>query len=221
MKTLFPLKISKSVFILILVLLLGVISGFIAAWEKDGFDWRTIVGNLSSELIGAVVLYFILEKVIHQNEEIVQKKTDLINQMDSSNNSSALDAIKLLNKEGWLQDGSLKGRFFNGAQLQTVNLTKANLSNVGFYRCNLTDAKIDESQLCRLNDLRFTIMPNEAKYDGRFRLNGDLEWARIKYNIDFLNAPNEKMAEYYGVSLAEYIKGQEWADQNLDKLETK
>jgi hypothetical protein len=99
MKSLIPFKISKSIFILILILLLGVISGSIAAWEKDSFDWRTIVGNLSSELIGAVVLYFIIEKVIHQNEEIVQKKTDLINQMDSSNNSPLLMPLSYLTKK--------------------------------------------------------------------------------------------------------------------------
>ncbi len=118
-----------------------------------------------------------------------------------------------------MQDGSLKGRFFNGAQLQTANLTKANLSNVGFYKCNLTDAKINESQLCRLNDLRYTIMPNGAKYDGRFRLNGDLEWARIKYSIDVINANDQTMADYYDVSIEEYRIGQVWADENLNKLE--
>lgn len=208
-------KISKSNVILLAVLLVGIISGLVSAWDYNGLDWRSILGNLSSELIGAVLLYFILEKIIHKTEQINQLKDKLLIQMESSDNSTARDAINQLKKEKWLQDGSLNGRFFNGANLQEAFLTNADLKNVGFYRCDLTNAHIYLSQLINLSDLRMTTMPDGNLYDGRFKLIGDLDWARIKYDVD---GSDVSFAKYYGVSLSEYQAGQRWADENLTTI---
>lgn len=212
-------NINKTNILLILLLIIGIVLGFISYWDnKIGLDWKAITGNLSSELIGAVVLYLIIEKIINKDENEISDKNKLLIKMESVDNNVALDAIRILHIKGWLQDGSLKARYFNGANLKNADLRKANLSNVGFYRCNLENSQIDETQLANLSDLRFTIMQDGKRYNGRFRLKGDLEWAKTKYNIDYINASIETMAKFYNVSQLEYINGQKWAEKNLTKL---
>jgi hypothetical protein len=58
-------------------------------------------------------------------------------------------------------------------------------------------------------------MPDGKLYNGKYNLPHDFEVAaRKNYN------PNDpaSMAEYYGVSVEDYLEGQEWAQQNADKL---
>lgn len=57
-------------------------------------------------------------------------------------------------------------------------------------------------------------MPDGTRYDGRYRLAGDLEVAKVdKHDIDDPAA----MAQFYKVSLEDYLQGQKWAEENLPK----
>jgi hypothetical protein len=53
------------------------------------------------------------------------------------------------------------------------------------------------------------IMPDGGTYDGRYNLKGDLEFARWG-QVD-IDDPVE-MAEFFGVSLEDYLEGQRAAD---------
>jgi hypothetical protein len=108
-------------------------------------------------------------------------KQELIRQMGSRNNKTALAAVQMLRDKGWLQDDSLagatlwgadlRGAYLIDAQLSRTNLTKvyltgaylinakligaqlsgADLSKVYLSGANLTDANLDEADLTRAN----------------------------------------------------------------------
>lgn len=107
---------------------------------------------------------------------------------------------------------------FQRANFTGINLKKANLRGVGLYRCNLKDATIKEEQLAYLNDLRFCTLPDGTFYDGRYCLKGDIDWALSKYKVDFNAVTLEAMADYYGVSVADFVIGQRWAKENLNRF---
>jgi predicted DCC family thiol-disulfide oxidoreductase YuxK len=71
---------------------------------------------------------------------------------------------------------------------------------------------MDREAVATMRYLRFVPMPDGKRYDGRYRLPGDLDWAR-ENGVD-IDDP-EAMAKWYSVSLEEYLEGQEWADENF------
>lgn len=84
---------------------------------------------------------------------------------------------------------NLYGADMNMTNLKAVNLSSANLQGVR----NLRD-----EQLAQANRLKSATMPDGSRYDGRYNLPGDLEYARKK-GTD-VNDP-EAMAQFYGVSI--------------------
>ena len=97
---------------------------------------------------------------------------------------------------------------------EQANFLGAELSGITLVFSNLTDAKVTDKQLVQASQLRGTIMPEGNLYDGRFNLPKDLEEAAL-LSAD-MQSP-EEMAQFYGVSVKEYMAGQEWADENLPK----
>jgi hypothetical protein len=201
--------------ILAALVVIAVVMGGISAFEDGHFEWRGLAGNLATELLGAVITFIIIERIIDTRESQQQLRQQLIRDMGNPDNGIAAHAVSELRVNGWLSDGSLAGWFLSGANLQGVYLRDANLKGLGLYRSNLKDAKITEEQLIQLHDLRRTIMPDGCLYDGRFQLPGDLNWALEKFGIDVRTAAPEQMANYYEVSVDAYLKGQEWAKHHL------
>lgn len=202
---------------LVLIALVGVaiLMGVVSAWEDGKFLWQNLMGNLATELIGAVITYLILDQLIGQRENEQQLKEQLIREMGSRDNGIAARAMNELRARGWLQDGSLKGWFFQGANWQRAYLKDANLQGVGVFRSDLSGARLTEDQLMGLNDLRETVLSDGSVYDGRYCLKGDLDWAYSKYGIDVRIASPQQMADYYAVPLERYLEGQRWAKANL------
>jgi len=91
---------------------------------------------------------------------------------------------------------NLRGCNFDGANLRDSILTGANLQSA----CNLS-----YEQLSAVSSLRGATLPDGSRYDGRFNLTGD-QWTAATWRVD-LNDP-EEAAEFYGVSLHDYLFGQ-------------
>lgn len=208
------LKLNKN-HILLALIAVALFMAIIAGIEDGRFDWRGFTGNLSTELIGAVITYWIIDRIINTQEHETQLKQRLIREMSNGNNGVSSRAVAELRSNGWLQDGSLKGWFLTDADLRGVYLKDADVGGLGIYRTDLTGAKITDEQLLSLNDLRRSTLPDGSLYDGRFCLSGDLEWARTKYHIDPATAPAQEMAGFYEVTVEQYIEGQRWALENI------
>ncbi|MBN1429133.1 MAG: pentapeptide repeat-containing protein [Anaerolineae bacterium] len=130
-----------------------------------------------------------------------------------------------------MQDAHLAGANLRGADLHNAVLQEADLSGADLSRANLQDAdltrsllesvrmneaQITEMQLVRVEALADAILPDGNRYDGRYRLPGDLHNARL--DGAYPDRP-QQMADWYGVSLFKYQQGQKWADEQLDSLQ--
>jgi uncharacterized protein YjbI with pentapeptide repeats len=108
--------------------------------------------------------------------------------------------------EADLSGAKLQAAKLNRASLRGANLQDADLTNADLYKVNLHGARnLTDEQLCRMNALFGSIMPDGSVYDGRFNLFGDLARARwAKVNTE----DPKSMAEFYGVPLDAYTLGQ-------------
>jgi len=152
----------------------------------------------------------------------------LIRKLRSPNNRQVLEAIEELRARGWLEEGvlmgipllhvhfegadlfnaNLRGVDFHQAHLQGCNLARADLTGAKLTRADLRGADFTDEQLAETKRLWGATMPDGSVYDGRYNLNGDLQfarWARVDVNDP------EAMAYYLGVSLDAYLRGQEAA----------
>jgi hypothetical protein len=94
------------------------------------------------------------------------------------------------------------------ATMKLVNLDKASLDGASLIGANLKGAKnVRVEQLARAGRMRGSVLPDGNLYDGRFNLPGDFTDASILH-VD-LNDP-AAIAAFYGVSLDEFLRGQEW-----------
>jgi uncharacterized protein YjbI with pentapeptide repeats len=105
-----------------------------------------------------------------------------------------------------LSNASLRGARFTRAKLQAANFSRADLKNADLFKADLTEARnLSSEQLATAKRLHGAIMPDELPYDGRYNLEGDLEFARWG-RIDTKDP--QAMADFYGVTLKIYLMGQ-------------
>jgi len=209
-------KITQNKWLILgIILLVSFIFGFITSFTETGFDLNGFIGGLSTELLGGVITFFLIDQLITKREDDSVERRRLIMQLENQDSSIVQQVIADLRGRGWLDDGALYGWFLKRANFSGIDLRHINMNGLGLYRCNLTDAEINTEQFFQLNDLRRCIMPDGSLYNGRFALHGDIEWAKYHYGIDFMTMNMEEMAKYYDVSLDEFVAGQQWAIANF------
>jgi len=105
-----------------------------------------------------------------------------------------------------LSMANLMGAKLTRATLSGANLEKANLENADLYKANLRYIRnLTDEQLSKAKRLCGAVMPDGKHYDGRYNLAADLDLARWG-DVD-VNSP-EAMAEFYGVTVEDYLAGQ-------------
>lgn len=129
-----------------------------------------------------------------------------------------------------LQGAHLAGANLRGADLHGAILQEADLSGADLGQANLRDADltasalesarldgaiVTEMQLARAESLADAILPDGSRYDGRYKLPGDLHHAR---QDGVYPDQVERLAEWYGVTVEQYQRGQDWAEAQLDDL---
>lgn len=129
-----------------------------------------------------------------------------------------------------LQGAHLAGANLRGADLNAAILLEADLSSADLSQANLRDADltsaaleavrlegatVTEMQLARAESLADAILPDGSRYDGRYKLLGDLHHAR---QDGVYPDQVERMADWYGITVEQYQRGQEWAETQLDDL---
>jgi hypothetical protein len=198
----------------------------------DNEWWSGLWQNFSTEIIGAIITFILFELVVGAQRDREQKKEQqkrdlapLMRRAHSRHNHIALAALEELRILGMLPDGALaymewRGSNWRDANLYDANLREADLTNADLYQADLvsadlTGAIVSDEQLASCDIMYQAIMPDGRRYDGRYRLQGDFALANRK-KID-TDSP-EAMADWYGVTLEQYLEGQKWADENLDAL---
>lgn len=117
-----------------------------------------------------------------------------------------------------LQGANLEGANLEDARLNKVNLCGADLSGADLKGAVLTNANLQQArgigdeQFIQTNGLRGATLPDGGLYDGRFNLAGDIAAARF-LRVDPSNP--EAIADFYGVSLEDYLLGRQWAHAHV------
>ena len=135
-----------------------------------------------------------------------------------------LGRAKLLRSQ--LVNANLKGANLDFTDLEEAYLILTDLEGAHMFQTNIKNAKLwnanllgvrdlTDSQLASASRMRDATMPNGNRYDGRYNLTGDIMDATDD-GFDIEN--DETMAAWYGVSLTDYLQGQEWAKLNLSLL---
>jgi len=118
-----------------------------------------------------------------------------------------------------LEGVNLSMAILNGTKFARVDLKGANFSNAtvdgaDFFKADLQEAcNLTEEQLSTAKRLYGATMPDGNLYDGRYNLEGDLDfaqWGRVD-----VNDPSA-MAYFLGISLETYQRGQEMKDRVTD-----
>jgi hypothetical protein len=190
--------------------------------------------NFSTEMLGAIATFVLLYLIVAQRDRLREQQREerelkkrLIRQLRSQVNEEAIRASEELRAQGWLTDGSLQGADLSRANLENAYLEGVNLTDASLYKANLKGAHIQRSnlkgargtkgeQFAQVGNLRGTTMPDGNRYDGRYNLARDIAWAGHTDGVD--TSDPAAMADWYGVSLEDYQRGQEWARENLPKL---
>jgi hypothetical protein len=112
-----------------------------------------------------------------------------------------------------LSMASLKGTKLTRVNFQRANLSHTDIRDADLYKANLKDAhNLTDEQLLTARRLYGATMVDGEPYDGRYNLEGDLAFARWgRVDID----DPEAMAEFYGVPLDSYLRGQNAAEVSL------
>ncbi len=118
-------------------------------------------------------------------------------------------------READLKAAQLYGADLEAADLNDANLQRGNLENarltgtilagVNLSAANLSGASASAEQLRQADRLAYATMPDGSRYDGSYRLRGDLRQAR---SLGFNPVDDVSMARFYDVTLETYQRGQ-------------
>jgi len=99
----------------------------------------SFLGEMRGEITGMATTVIIIDELVGYRNRLQEKK-HIIQQLSSRSNDFALDAARIIEKEGWHRDGSLKNIKVEWANLANVYLPRAKFSNAHFHHSNLQNA---------------------------------------------------------------------------------
>ncbi len=105
--------------------------------------WVNFVQGISTEMVGAILTGLLFTFIVGTVEEIeadAALKTNLVLQLGSPDNGTALEALRELRSHGWHGDGTLRGVNLSGANLRGANLEGVALRETNLINANLQGA---------------------------------------------------------------------------------
>lgn len=129
---------QKILMVMVIMALLSSLVGL--ALTRDFTGWLL---NFSTELLGAVLTFVLIDQIIGGEE----KKSSLIARLRSRSNDETENTINELRRHGWLTDGSLQEATLQSANLKRVNLHMADLRKADFLQAQLMEAVLNYAKL--------------------------------------------------------------------------
>jgi hypothetical protein len=107
---------------------------------------ESLLGQLRTEAISVAVAVIVLDELNRYRAKL-EYKQQIIEQLGSRSNDFSLDAARVITKNGWHRDGSLKGASLRGAKLGGADLQNANLKGADLNFANLKGADLTAANL--------------------------------------------------------------------------
>jgi hypothetical protein len=220
---------------LVIVIALALLIGAWGIFYNHGKSWDEIWLALAPEMVGIAITVFAIEELYRWADQRAQqrveerlaeeRKRNIIAQMRSPARDFAPEATRQVKRNGWLYDGSLRGKFLAnvnwqdqelwtirpggesvGADLQDAILGEANLRRALLWNANLQGAdlrraKLQDIQLAE-GDLRGAGLKwadlQGADLDGAKLEGVILEGARFDDDTKWPDGFSKEMAEALG-----------------------
>jgi hypothetical protein len=141
-----------------------------AAW------WSRLWQDFGVELIGALVIYGLIEWAISRHDRQVRERRRLIREVGEASNVVTQAAVETLRCRGWLSgpegalidadlcDANLRGVDLTRANLQGADLSGADLQGANLSHANLRSARLDHVQLDAANLTHASLQDANLKY---------------------------------------------------------
>src|SRR6266498_5981079 len=117
--------------------------------QRNGLDGGPAIGavladfyvNVVIALASIAIALLVIDSLNQRNAE-EQLKAKLIRELSSTDNGTALRAVRELRARGWLEDGSLRGANLVGVNLRRAYLIGGNLQAAVLFRADLQEADL-------------------------------------------------------------------------------
>jgi hypothetical protein len=111
---------------------------------KQTFD--DFYTNVGTELASIAITVLIIDR-LNERRSDEHHKEELVLQMGSPDNSFAIEAVRMLGAQGWLEGKALKKAHLSRANLEGANLQKVNLEDARVPLANLRKVKFSNANL--------------------------------------------------------------------------
>ncbi len=133
---------------LFLVLLLAL--GLFTVWNSYVDSRTPLWENILAEVLGLVITVIAID-YLYEQRSIKDLKEQLLIEIGSPDNGTAIRAAKLMEGRGWTHDGTLERKILNRANLKNLTLrTNAKLNGVGLSEGNLGNVYFHEADMRRI-----------------------------------------------------------------------
>ena len=162
------------------------------SWRNPGEIWgrlfKDFYANVSSSLVFITITVFVIDWLGERRDEQLLK-AGLIRNMRSRDNGIALQALEELAEKNWLFDGSLKNKSFRFANLDGVWLVGAELQSVIMFQAIVTNVVVHNTNLRSSNLAKAILGGSFSKVDMReAQLSGTIMSEAKMEDVDFRGA---------------------------------
>jgi len=137
--------------------------GLILDTRALGNLMQVFVDEWTPGLVIDGLLLLVVNRIIRNNE-----RSGVLAQVASLSNDFALDAVRRARTEGWLEDGSMRGRNLRKAKLNSADLSGASFTQTDFGYADLSEASLTHANL------------RGANLTGANLQRADLRWADLR-----------------------------------------
>ncbi len=137
-----------------LLILAGLVSLFGSLDQHPGLDIPHFIArtfddfytNMGTELASIALTVLIIDR-LHQRRDDERERDALILQMGSPDHSFAIEAVRMLAAQGWLNNGALKGVHLSHANLEGANMQRVHMQGARLGLANLRKVKFNQADL--------------------------------------------------------------------------
>jgi hypothetical protein len=168
---------------------IGVAGSYVLWQESPGSFWQGLLADAGMQFLGMALTILVLD-ALYQRSQDDQLRRELVRQMGSQDNATAIGAANALQRRGWLRSGMMRGVDLTTANLAGLHLVRADLQGVVLAHAKLTEAKLIAVNLDGAN-LRDADLSKSMLYRTTFKgadlVNAKFPEAAIQ-NVDFSDA---------------------------------
>jgi hypothetical protein len=186
--------------------------------QRKGVDGGTAIAAILADVyvnvviaLASVAIALLVIDSLNQRSAEEHLKAKLIGELGSTDNGTALRAVRELRARGWLEDGSLRGANLMRANLRRAYLTGGNLQATILFRADLREADLVGANLQGAYLAKAKL--EEANLRGANLRAADLRGANLRkadLQEAILEGANFRDTDLEGATMTNGLKYKDW-----------